>query len=358
MTVSMALTLRRPAGARTVVGLDIEPGRVVAAEVTVNGSLRLTRAVSAELPLGAVRDGEVVDIEAVGVALKQLWSDNKGLGRTVRIGVANAKIVLRTLDVPPVTEPKQLDAVVRQLAAEQLPMPIESAALDYEPLGIVETPNGLRQRVVLIAARKEMVQAVLAATVRAGLKPVGVDLSAFAMIRALGGGRPESALYLCVGGVSNLAVVDNGVCVFTRVTGGGLEGMAIELAERRSLTLAHARMWLRHIGFDDELDTIDGDREIIADARAVLADGTRRIASDVRGSLEFYRTQAPVDLDRERVVLTGAAVAIAGFAAALAAELHMPVEQRNVDAAADIAESAQLAGMTVAAGLAVERMAA
>jgi len=47
---------------------------------------------------------------------------------------------------------------------------------------------------VLIAARKEMVQAVLAATVRAGLKPVGVDLSAFAMIRALGGGRPESAL--------------------------------------------------------------------------------------------------------------------------------------------------------------------
>ena len=87
--------------------------------------------------------------------------------------------------------------------------------------------------------------------------------------------------------------------------------MAIELAERRSLTLAHARMWLRHVGFDDELDTIDGDREIIADARAVLADGTRRIASDVRGSLEFYRTQAPVDLDLERVVLTGAAVAIA-----------------------------------------------
>jgi len=357
-TSTMALSLRRRSTARTVVGLDIEPGRVVAAEVTVNGSVRLERVASAELQSGAVRDGEVVDVEVVSTALKDLWNEHKGLGRAVRIGVANAKIVVRTLDVPPVTDAAQIDAVVRHMAGDELPMPIESAVLDYEPLGIVETANGPRQRVVVIAARREMVEAVVAATVRAGLKPVGVDLSAFAMIRALGGGRPDSALYLSVGGMTNLAVVENGACVFTRVTGGGLEGMAIELAERRSITLAQARMWLRHVGFECDLDAVDGDPAVVADARAILTEGTRRLASEVGSSLEYQRTQATAGIDLERAVLTGAAVAVPGFADALAAALDMPVETRSVDAAANIGEPAQLAGMTIAAGLAVERVAA
>ncbi|MGH2918629.1 MAG: pilus assembly protein PilM [Solirubrobacteraceae bacterium] len=357
MTASiMALSLRRTSAARTVVGLDIEPGRVTAAEVSVNGNVRLERVATADLAVGIVRDGEVVDVDAVAAALKQLWEQNKGLRKDVRIGVANAKIVVRTVDVPPVTDPAQIDAVVRQIASDELPMPMESAVLDYEPIGIVDTANGPRQRVVLVAARKEMVEAVLAAAVAAGLKPRGVDLSAFAMIRVLGGGRPDSALYLSVGGLANLAVVLDGNCLFTRVTGAGLEGMAIELAERRSLTLEHARMWLRHVGFEHDLVDVDGDPEIVSDARTVLIEGTRRLASEVRASLEFHQTQTVSGADVERAVLTGAAVAIPGFAEALAGELGMPVETRSVAAAKDVAKPSELAGMTVAAGLAVAEM--
>ncbi|MDQ3677791.1 MAG: pilus assembly protein PilM [Actinomycetota bacterium] len=361
MTASiMALSLRKPISSRSrpIVGLDIEPGRVVAAEVTVNGSVRLERVACTDLPVGVVRDGEVVDVAELSAALKQLWSEHKGLGRDVRIGVANAKIVVRTVDVPPVTDPAQIDAVVRQIAADELPMPMDSAVLDYEPIGIVETANGPRQRVVLVAARKEMVEAVMAAAAGAGLKPRGIDLSAFAMIRVLGGGRPDSALYLSVGGLANLALVVEGFCLFTRVTGAGLEGMAIELAERRTLTLEHARMWLRHVGFESDLADIDGDPEIIADARTVLTDGTRRLASEVRASLEFHQTQAVSGAQVERAVLTGAAVAVPGFAEALAAELGMPVETRSVTAAEDVAKDSDLAGMTIAAGLAVAEVSA
>jgi len=272
----------------------------------------------------------------------------------VRIGVANAKIIVRTVDIPPVTDLGQIDAAVRQIAADETPMPMDSAVLDYEPLGIVDTANGPRQRVVLVAARKEMVEAVLAAAVGAGLKPRGVDLSAFAMIRVLGGGRPDSALYLSVGGLTNLAVVVDGICLFTRVTGAGLEGMSIELAERRSLTLEDARDCLRHVGFDPDFFDTDRDPAIIAEARKILVDGTRRLASEVRASLEFHRTQAVSDgADVERAVLTGAAVAVPGFAEALAAELGIPVQTRSVSSATDVAEDSALAGMTVAAGLAV-----
>ncbi|MGH2942681.1 MAG: pilus assembly protein PilM [Solirubrobacteraceae bacterium] len=353
----MRRSLRNSARGRTIVGLDIEPGRVAAAEVSVNGTIELARAATIELPVGVVRDGEVVDVEAVTAALKQLWTQ-ADLGRDVRIGVANAKIVVRTVDVPPVTDPADIDAVVRQVAAEELPMPMESAVLDFEPLGIVETPAGPRQRVVLIAARREMIESVLAAVYAAGLRPRGVDLSAFAMIRVLGGGRPDSGLYLSIGGMANLAVVVDGICQFTRVTGAGLEGMGIELAERRALTLEHARMWLRHVGLERPIEEIDGDGEIVADARKVLVEGTRRLATEVRASLEFHLTQAVAGADVERAILTGPAVNVPGFAEALSAELGMPVEARSVAAGRDFSGEAPLAGVTVAAGLAVEEVSA
>jgi type IV pilus assembly protein PilM len=351
----MALSFRK-APAKTLVGLDIEPGRIVAAEVSADGSVRLERSATIDLPVGAVRDGEVVDVPAVTEALKQLWSGHKGLGREVRIGVANAKIVVRTLDLPPVSV-SELDAVVRQVVADELPMPMESAVLDYAPVGVVATAAGPRQRVVVVAARKEMVEAAIAAATAAGLKTRGVDLSAFAMIRILGGRRKtDSGLYLSIGGMANLAVVVDGVCTFTRVTGTGLEGMGIELAERRSLTVAHARMWLRHVGLQGDLAEIDGDAGIIEDARAVLVQGTRRLAGDIRASLEFHRTQAVAGADVERAVLTGVAVAVPGFAEALAAELGMPVETRSVTAGKHFNGDGDLAGMTVAAGLAVEEV--
>jgi type IV pilus assembly protein PilM len=353
----MALSLRsRPRG-RTIVGLDIEPGRAVAAEVSVNGILRLERAVSVDLPIGVVRDGEVVDVPAVSAALRQLWSEHKGLGRVVRVGVANAKIVVRSVDIPPLTDASQIGAAVRHIAADELPMPLESAVLDYEPVGLVETPAGPRLRVVVIAARREMVEAVLAAVTGAGLKARGVDLSAFAMIRAIGGAGAGSTLYLSVGGMANLAVVVDGICLFTRVTGAGLEGMGMELAERRSLTLEHARMWLRHVGFDDPFDEIEGDPEIIRDARAILVDGTRRLATEVRASLEFHQTQAASGDEIAHAVLTGVAASVPGFAGALSTELGMPVETRHVGAADGLPGSTDLGGMTVAAGLAVEAMA-
>jgi type IV pilus assembly protein PilM len=350
----MAFSLLPRSRSRPIVGLDIEPGRVVAAEVNLNDTVQLTRAVSIALPLGVVRDGEVVDVEAVSAALRQLWSEHKGLGRDVRIGVANAKIVVRTVDIPPLTDAGQIDAAVRHIAADELPMPLESAVLDFKPVGIVETPSGPRQRVVVIAARREMVEAVVAAVTGAGLKPRGVDLSAFAMIRALGGGRADCALYLSVGGMANMAVVVDGICLFTRVTGAGLEGMGIELAERRSLTLEQARMWLRQVGFEDDLDEIEGDPETVRDARAILVEGTRRLATEVRASLEFHQTQAASGADIAHAVLTGAAASVPGFADALSVELGMPVQTRSVAASDELAAKTDLGGVTVAAGLAVE----
>ena len=162
----------------------------------------------------------------------------------MRLGVANQRTVLRTLDLPPVDDRKEIEAAVRFQAQDQVPMPLSNAVLDFHALGIVETPEGPRQRVVLVAAQRDMIQRLLAAVRDAGLRPEGIDLSAFALIRSLYRPDPEHAgrvLYLNVDGLTNMAIAEGTLCRFTRVVGGGIEAMASQLAERRSIPLVEAR---------------------------------------------------------------------------------------------------------------------
>jgi type IV pilus assembly protein PilM len=227
----------------------------------------------------------------------------------------------------------------------------------------VETENGERLRVLLVAARRDMIDRLLEAARHAGLRPEGIDLSAFAMIRALrrpavqneGEGEGEGALlYVSVGGITNLAIAEGTQCRFTRVAAGGLESVVAQLAERRALTLEHSRQWLGHVGLETPVEEVEGDPEIVADARTVLADGVRRISDDVRNSLDYYRAQDGV-AQVDRAVLTGPVVGIPGFVEQLGADLNMPVEAGLVDEARPgVLAGAEAGTMAVAAGLAVE----
>jgi type IV pilus assembly protein PilM len=232
----------RRAGA-DVVGLDIQPGFIAAVSAKVNGSIAAEKAATIALAADAMRDGEVLDEEALSDSLREMFA-SAGLGKRVRVGVANQRTVLRILELPPVTDHKELAAAVSFQAQDQVPMPLNNAVLDFHPLGVIDTPAGPRQRVVLVAAQRDMVERLLGAVRRAGLTPEGVDLSAFALIRSLYRPDPEQSgrvLYLNVDGLTNLAIAEGTVCRFTRVVGSGLEGMASELAERRGIALIDAR---------------------------------------------------------------------------------------------------------------------
>lgn len=351
--------MRTKASPKPLVGLDIEPGGVVAVQVDGSQELRVLKVATAPLEPGVVRDGEVINPESLTATLKQLFAAHK-LPRRVRLGVANQRIVVRTVDMPPLSDAKELEAAVRFGAQDHIPMPLDQAVLEYQSLGQVETPEGPRSRVVLVAARRDMVARLLSAVRAAGLKPEGIDLSAFALIRALSEQHApgEAVLYLSVSGMTNLALAENGRCLFTRVVPGGTELVAQSLAERRGLTLEHAHGWLSHVGLDEPVEEIDGDTGIVLEARSVLTEGVRRIADDLRNSLDFYRMQEQA-VPVSRAVLTGPAAAIPGFAGALAAEIGMPVAEGGVRAAHEGAlGSVHAARMTVAAGLAVEERAA
>jgi type IV pilus assembly protein PilM len=333
----------------SVVGLELDGAHVAAAEVSVDGSLTLTRGAVSELRPGIVRDGEVVDPIGLAEALKALFAEHE-LPRRVRLGIAHQRIVVRTLDLPNVIEdPKALAAAVRVAAPDHIPMPMEEAILDFQPLGVVPGPGGnLRSRVVVVAVRKEMVERAAAAIQGAGLEIEGIDLSAFGMVRALASEHEGAVLYVNVAGLTNVAVADARGCLFTRAAAGGTEAIAQALATTRGLTLEHARQWLSHVGLVAPVEGVEGDLDLVSATRTTLEDGVVELADTIRTSLNFYRTQdssQPVELG----VVTGAAVTIPGFVERLSEHLHLPLEARTVAAG----EDADAGRLTVAAGLAI-----
>lgn len=332
-----------------VVGLDIDGSRLAAAQVNLNGALTVKQAAVAELRPGIMRDGELADPVGLKDALQSFFAEHD-LPKRVRLGVASQRIVVRALDLPALADERALAAAVKVEAPDHIPMPMEEAVVDFVPLGQVHTATGLRTRVVVVAARREMVERLALAVKDAGLHVEGIDLSAFAMVRALGAESDSDArLYVNVGGLTNVAVANASGCLFARAASGGMDAIIHTLAEKRGLTLEHAAQWMTHVGLVGEVDTIEGDPDLVATTRATLEDSVHQLADTVRGSLNFYRSQETAETV-ERGLVTGAGVAIPGLVERLGEKLRLALEPGVVDVVGDVGDPRQL---TVAAGLAV-----
>lgn len=326
---------RKQAGG--LAGLSIEAGSVAVAEVSSSGVL----VASAVAPLqpGVFHEGEVIDPDGLAAALKSLYAKNK-LSKAVRLGIGNQRVIVRTLRLPAIEDPKEMEAAIRFQAQEQIPMPLDQAVLQHQVVGGVPAEEGAAPQVdvVVIAARRDMVGSFLEPVRRAGLEPAGIDLSAFGMIRALGslaapqpvadGETPaparEAILYCNVGDVMNLAVARGRSCLFTRVSGTGMEAIVGRLASERGLSAEHAEQWLLHVGLETPADQIEGDPETIAAARRALEQGAAGLVDELRLSLDYYRaleSAVPVS----GIVLCGTGSAVRGLAATMEAQVGLSI---------------------------------
>ena len=214
---------------------------------------------------------------------KTFFRENK-LRKRVRLGVANQRIVVRTIELPPLRPDPELDAAVRFQAQDNIPMPLDQAVLDYQSLGAGgDRPGRAPARRPRRRPPRHDRAARIAAARGAGLRPEGVDLSAFAMIRALGP-RPSSPRARAARHALRQRRRPDQPRHRQRLRlplhprrrrRRGLDGLR-ELAERRGLTLEHARPVAaprRPRRLRSTRST--GDPEIVSDARSVLADGVR-----------------------------------------------------------------------------------
>ena len=228
--------------ARSSVGLDLD-GSYVAAVSIADGVIE--QAASMEMPSGLLRDGEVDDVAGVSQLLRDFMKEH-GFGKNVWLGVANQQIAVRSLDIPPIEDDAERAAAVRFQASEAVAMPLDEAVLDYQVIGQATTPEGAgSMRVIVVAAREPMIRRLVDAVRGAGLRPEGIDLSAFALMRIIApDNEPDPAnarVYCHLAGVTNLAVGVGNTCVFTRplatVWDGGSAEFTSMLAEEIRLSM-------------------------------------------------------------------------------------------------------------------------
>lgn len=316
--------------------MDIDRGAIKAVEVTLRGGEYTLRHVGYHrLPPGTIVDGEVADEGLLAEEIAEFWDAHAFGRKNVILGIANRNVVARVLEFPPMA-PEDLRGAVGYEAEEHIPMPLSESVLDHVVLGPRGEP-GEGDRVLVVAAQREMVQRYTSAVRAGGLRSVGVDVKALALTRsALPGdffGDAGAAVLLDVGPeISNLAIAEGDSPTMARfVTVGfsdfvGAVARAADLpddeAEKRALD---PRTGLG-AGPEDELDGgEDWDPALAYDARRGLEEAAAELAEEVRSSIDYHNAQ-PHAREVSRLLLSGEGALISGLAAHLGELLVLPAE--------------------------------
>ncbi len=270
--------------AKVRVGLDIGATAVRAAELQGGDAPVVVRAAQVPLPEGAVEAGEIRQPEIVSEALRELWQRGGFKSRQVYMGVGNQRVVVREIALPWLPE-KELRASLGFQAQEFIPMPVEDAVLDFDPLGEFEQEGRRMLRLILVAAQRAMVNTVVDVALAAKLEPIGVDLVPFAMARAVG--MPEVGMEDEEGGeeaivdigatVTNILVHEKGVTRFVRILPSG----------GRDITLAIARNFGVEADVAERLkrgEAVDGGPDLEEVHRAAMQ-RAQNFVDEVRSSL-------------------------------------------------------------------------
>jgi type IV pilus assembly protein PilM len=327
------------------IGLDIE--QTLLAGVQVKGghqSQVLTHAALQTLPEGLVAEGEVIDVGGLAGQLKSFWKRAGFRSRRVLLGVANQKIVVRAMEFPLIDD-KELRAAIEFQAQEAIPIPVEEAVLDYQVMNTYTAEDGsTRQRILLVAAQRDMVRQFVEVARKANLQVDGIDLQAFALARALAEPHdlsaeapvPGAVAMVNIGsGVTNLVVVQNDAPQFTRVISLGSESMIETLATDCGVDTEEA--WrlavtvglrggtpppadptaTREAGLPEDISP-----ELAEQIRVSLENSCETFADEIRRSIDYYHSQTH-EAEIGRLLITGDGSLARHLPAYLSQALHL-----------------------------------
>jgi type IV pilus assembly protein PilM len=352
--------------AKRLVGLKIGGSQLAAARVVNNGVPELVQIARDELEHGIVVGGELREPVLLADALRAFFRKHKLPRQGVRLGIANNRIGVRVLEIAGIDDPKQLENAIRYRAQEALPIPIEEAVLDYHILAERVDDEGTRLRkVLLVVAYRELIDRYVAACKKAGIRLAGIDLEAFALLRALGEPQPDDAspsdaalVVVAIGhDRSTFAVSDGRVCEFTRVLDWG--GTTLDVAIARELDCAPSEaepvkkeLSLAVANVPEGLTEEQADR-----AREAVKRQLQAFARELVSSLQFYQNQ-PGSLGIGEIVITGGTAHLTGLAEELQRLIGVRVAVGDplmrVKLGRKVREAEQLGSLAVAIGLGIE----
>jgi len=344
---------------KEVVGLDIGSSAVKAVELRSAGKGFKVTAFGVEpVPPDSIVDGAIVDGAAVSEAIKRLFENKAFKTKEVAASLSGNAVIVKKISLPVMTE-QELSESIHWEAEQYIPFDIQDVNLDYQVLDPGTGADGKgTMDVLLVAAKKEKIADYTGVITQAGRTPVVVDVDAFALQNAYEMNyAPEAGtvVVLLNAGASaiNINILSGDQSLFTRDISMGGNAYTEALQKEIGLTFEHAEQAKR--GLPVEGVTPD-------EVKPVLHAMTENVLLEIQKTFDFFKATAASDRI-DRILLSGGASSVDGFAAAVGERFGAPVEL--LDPFKKIAFDAQKLGMSdvdhlmptaaVAVGLALRR---
>ncbi len=340
-------------GKRTV-GLDIGSGYVkLVAMDHGKGRPRVIRAAATPLVPDAIVEGEVMDPTLVASTIRSLFETAGVKEKKVVTAVGGRDVIIKRIQMDRMKESDARE-VIRWEAEQHVPFDMESVELDFQILDPLA--EGLQMTVLLVAAKRELVENKVALLLDAGLEPAVIDVDAFALHNAFELNYPE-AMSGVVGFVNighettNVNLLEDGVPVLTRDLAFGTRRLRESLQRERGLTADKAE------------DVLEG-RTSDPDHEEFIAQRAEEVALGVERAAAFLQASS-THVGLSRIYVCGGGARVLRMAETLADRLQVPAEIANpvqrVDVepgAFDLISIADMAPMLVLpVGLALRRAA-
>jgi type IV pilus assembly protein PilM len=307
------------------VGLDVGSGYIKLAVVDHSGPLPVVEQLAVQqLGADAIVEGEIMDPGLVASTIVSMFADHGINQRDVVVSIGGRDVIIKPIQMDRMSK-QDAREVIRWEAEQHVPFDIDDVRLDFE----ITDPEGegLQMSVLLVAAKRELIDGKIALLDEARLTARIIDVDAFALHNALEVNYPEAMQGIA--GLINIGhetttvnILDEGVPVLTRDISFGTRRLAMDLQRERGMMADEAERVLRGENVDERM-------------KAFLYERVQEVGRGIERATAFLETQE-MGAKLSRLYLCGGGVQIPALAEALAERLGAetvianPLEQVQV----------------------------
>lgn len=302
-----------------VIGLDIGSSSIKVVELgETSRGYRLVHCAMAPIPPEAIVDGSLMDSVVIVDTIRDLVKSFRIKTKEVVTSVSGHSVIVKKISLPVMTEDELAENIPWE-AERYIPFDASDVNIDFHILGANEENSELMD-VVLVAAKKDIINDYLSVLLEAGLNPVIMDIDAFALENMYEVNYPvnrgEVVGLVDIGAnVMNLNILRDGVSAFTRDVFKG--GSMITEEIQKHLRVDYEEAEALKVG-----SRIDDSKQKAL--QSILKAASDDFASEVAQSLDYFQKTSNCTIDR--LFISGGCAKIEGLSKAIESQISAPVE--------------------------------
>lgn len=304
---------------KDVIGLDIGSSSIKVVELSeTSRGYKLINCAMAPIPSEAIVDGSLMDSVVIVDTIRELIKSFKIKTKEVATSVSGHSVIVKKISLPVITEDELAESI--QWEAERyIPFDASDVNIDFQILGSNEENDELMD-VVLVAAKKDIINDYLSVLMEAGLNPVIIDIDAFALENMYQANYPVNkrevvALVDIGANVMNINIMKDGISAFTRDVFKG--GSFITEEIQKHLHVDYEEAEALKVG-----SKIDDNKQKAIDN--ILTTASDDFASEIVQSIDYFQKTFNQNLDK--LFISGGCSKIEGLSKAIEAQIGVPVD--------------------------------